>query len=169
MDIINRINTTRYLGREFLTWLWYRNEIQEGLFELPGFEQVEVWFDAKLTLEAQGDIKESNIIKAESPTETEEARTALLNGKLVSDARLRIIAGQKQWVLALKADSLALSSVRIPALLSREEDDQLYERFELIEEIEDIVQALYRYFIEIRMDDEAWGPEVRAIRAWINR
>ncbi len=170
MDIINRINSTRYLGREFLTWLWYRSALQSGVFEVDGHDgPLEVWFDAKLTLEAQGDIKESNVIKAENPTETSEAQAALLSGKLVSDARLRVVSGQKQWTLAIKGDTLGLSGVKIPALLSREDDDQLYERFMLIEEIEDMVHALFRSFMELRIDDEAWRPEVQAIRAWVHR
>ncbi len=167
MDIINRINSTRYLGREFLTWLWYRSSLQNGIFEMTD-GPLEVWFDAKLTLEAQGDVKESNIIKAENPTETQEAHAALLNGKLVSDARLRLVSGQKQWTLSVKGDSLAISGVKIPALLSREDDDQLYERFMLIEEAEDTVHALFQQFMELRMDDDAWRPEVQAIRGWVH-
>lgn len=170
MDIINRINSTRYLGREFLTWLWYRSSQQSGVFQMPGGEggQIEVWFDAKITLEAQGDVKESNVIKAENPTETSEAHAALLNGKLVSDARLRLVSGQKQWTLSVKADTLGISGVKIPALLSREDDDQLYERFMLIEEIEDTVHALFQQFMELRMDDDAWRPEIQAIRSWVH-
>jgi hypothetical protein len=167
MDIVSRINATRYLGREFLTWLWYRSALQNGIFELSD-GPLEVWFDAKLTLEAQGDIKESNVIKAENPTETSEAHAALLSGKLVTDARLRLVSGQKQWTLAIKGDTLGISGLKVPALLSREEDDQLYERFMLIEEAEDTVHALFRLFIELRMDDEAWRPEVQAIRAWVH-
>ena len=167
MDIINRINSTRYLGREFLTWLWYRSSLQDGIFEMTD-GPLEVWFDAKLTLEAQGDVKESNIIKAENPTETQEAHAALLNGKLVSYARLRLVSGQKQWTLSVKGDSLAISGVKIPALLSREDDDQLYERFMLIEEAEDTVHALFQQFMELRMDDDAWRPEVQAIRGWVH-
>jgi hypothetical protein len=167
MDIINRINATRYLGREFLTWLWYRSATQQGIFELPD-GAVEVWFDARLTLESQGDLKEQNVIKAESPTETTEAHAALLTGKLVSEARLRVVHGQKQWSLAMKGDTLGLSGVKIPALLSREDDDQLYERFMLIEEIEDMLAALFRQFMELRLDDELWRPEIQAIRTWVH-
>lgn len=167
MDIINRINSTRYLGREFLTWLWYRSATQNGVFDLPD-GAVEVWFDARLTLEAQGDIKEQNVIKAESPTETSEAHAALLTGKLVSDARLRVVNGQKQWSFALKGDTLGLSGIKIPALLSREDDDQLYERFMLIEELEDTVTALYRQFMELRLDDDLWRLEIQAIRTWVH-
>jgi hypothetical protein len=167
MDIINRINSTRYLGREFLTWLWFRSSRQSGIFEMTD-GPLEVWFDAKLTLEAGGDIKESNVVKAENPTETSEAHAALLTGKLVSDARLRLVSGQKQWTVSIKGDTMALSGIKIPALLSREDDDQLYERFMLIEEVEDTIAGLYQQFMGLRLDDDAWRPEVQAIRAWVH-
>jgi len=167
VDIINRINSTRYLGREFLTWLWFRSSRQSGIFEMTD-GPLEVWFDARLTLEAGGDIKESNVIKAESPTETSEAHASLLTGKLVSDARLRLVSGQKQWTVAVKGDTLQVSGVKIPALLTREDDDQLYERFMLIEEAEDTIAALFHQFMELRLDDEAWRPEVQAIRSWVH-
>jgi len=168
MDLINRINYTRFLGREFLTWLWFRSDTREGLFELQG-GPVEVWFDAKLTLEAQGDLKEQNVIKAENPTEADEARASLLTGKLVADARLRIIRDQKQWTLNVKGDTLALSGVKIPALLSRDDEEQLYERFYLMEELEDLFADLYEQFIRTRLDDDAWRDEVQTIRSWVHQ
>ena len=95
MDLLTRINRTQFLGREFLTWLWYRSELSEGLFQRDG-ETFEVWFDAKLVLESLGDIKEQSAIKSENPTETEEARASLQTGKQVREAQLRLIQGQKQ-------------------------------------------------------------------------
>jgi len=168
MDLLTAINHTAFLGREFLTWLWYRSDKNEGLFERNG-EQLEVWFDAKLVLEAQGDIKEQNVIKAETPTETQEARTSLLNGKQVREARLRIISDQKQWTVTIKGDDLSLSQLKIPALLSREDDDQLYERFYLIEELQDIVEHLFATFIAVRLDDKAWRAELGPLRDWVQR
>ena len=166
MDLVNRITHTQFLGREFLTWLWYRSELQEGLFKVDE-QSLEVWFDAKLTLEALGDIKEQNVIKSETPTDTEEARASLQSGKQVKEARLRLILDQKQWTTTIKADDLALHGLKIPALLSREDDEQLYERFFLMEEAEDLVDGLFRTFLDIRLDDDRWRAEVGAIREWV--
>ncbi|MCB9735692.1 MAG: hypothetical protein H6745_24155 [Deltaproteobacteria bacterium] len=168
MDLVNRINYTRFLGREFLTWLWYRAEQNEGIFPMPD-GPIEVWFDQKLTLETQGDLKEQNVIKAESPTEADEARAALLTGKLVTEARLRVIKDQKQWTVNVKGDTLAFSGVKIPALLSRDDEEQLYERFYLLEEVEDDLKALYADFIKLRIDDDGWRSEIKAIREWVHR
>jgi hypothetical protein len=167
VDLVSRIANTRFLGREFLTWLWYRSELQEGLFRLGEDRTIEVWFDARLTLEALGDIKEQNVIKSESPTETEEARASLQTGKQVKEARLRVVYDQKQWTATIKADDLSLHGLKLPAVLSREEDDQVYERFDLLEEIEDLMDDLFGVFRTIRLDDDAWRPEVAAIRDWV--
>lgn len=168
MDPIHRIEHTRFLGREFLTWLWFRSESQQGLFH-TGDRPIELWFDAKLTLEAGGELKEQNVIRSESPTETEEARVALRSGKQVSQAQLRLIAEQKQWTFTLRADDLSLQGLRIPALLSREDDDRIYERLHLLEEAEDLVDDLFGDFLRLRLDDDAWRAEVDRIRAWLER
>lgn len=166
MDLITRINRTAFLGREFLTWLWYRSDLQEGLFQL-GERHIEVWFDQRLTLEALGDIKEQNVVKSESPTDTDEARASLLTGKQVKEARLRFIAEQKQWTATVKADDLSLTGLKIPALLSRDDDDKLYERFFLMEEVEDLLDALFEMFLAIRLEDTTWTEEVTEIRDWV--
>lgn len=168
LDVINRINSTRFLGKEFLCWLWYRSATGNGLFELDG-KTIEVWFDSRIVLEGLGDIKETDTIKAETPTETTEARAALLTGKTVSEAKLRVVFGQKQWSTSLKGESLQLSGVKTPALLSREDDDQLFERFQLFEEIGDIIDELYEQFIAIRLNESDWDGEVNRIRSWVRR
>ena len=38
----------------------------------------------------------------------------------------------------------------------------------IVEEIEDMVTALYRQFMEIRLDNELWAPEIQAIRTWVH-
>lgn len=166
MDLLNRINHTRFLGREFLNWLWYRSVAQEGLFTC-GDRQIEVWFDAKISLEALGDVREQSVIKSECPTDTDEARAALQAGKHVAEARLRVIHEQKQWAVTVKGEELLMSGLKIPALLSKEDDDQVYERFYLMEELEDLVDDLFAQFIGLRLDDDAWREEVAAIREWV--
>ena len=165
MDLIDKINNTRFLGKEFLTWLWFRSEQNEGLIQAGDMETVELWFDDKLVLSG-ADGSEQGIIRGEAPTEGPEARAALSMGKKVAEAKLRVIKGQRKWSLNIKGDTLAMSGTRIPALLTREEDDQAFERFYLIEEVNDIVLALYRGFVELRLDKEKWGAELETMRAW---
>jgi len=165
-DLVQRIANTAFLGGEFLTWLWYHSEQTEGRFKL-GERYIEVYFDAKLVLEATGDIRETSSIKSECPTETEEARASLQSGKHVSEARLRVVAEQKQWTVTVKASDLSLGGVKIPALLSREDDDKVYERLYLLEELEDLLDDLFNLFLDERLDEDGWQSAVETLRAWV--
>ena len=167
MDIVNRINATRFLGREFLTHLWYASAKNNGQFDVKN-GVIEVWLDQRLTLEGSGDLKETSTFKAEAPGETKEAHASLMTGKTVSEARLRVVSGQKQWNATIKGDTLQLSTVKVPTLLASADDDRLYERFALLEELEDIIEGLYANFIALRLDSSAWGVEVDKVRSWVH-
>ena len=166
MDLVQRISNTAFLGGEFLTWLWHQSELSEGRFKL-GERWIEVYFDAKLVLEATGDIKETSSIKSEAPTETEEARASLQSGKHVAEARLRVVAEQKQWLVTVKSSDLSLTGIKIPALLSREDDDKTYERLYLIEEVEDLLDDLFGTFLDRRLNEDAWAEDTSTLRAWL--
>ena len=167
MDLVTRIERTQHLGGEFLTWLWFQSELNEGRV-LAGDQEVEVWFDARLTLESLGQVRESNVIRSDSPTETDEARASLQSGKHVQQARLRVVLDQKSWTATIKAEDLTLHSVKVPALLTEAEDDRLYERLALLEEIHALVGGLFGSFMEIRLDHGRWHDEVKHLRHWVH-
>src|SRR5690242_11767747 len=96
-----------FLGREFLTWLWFRCEADGGTFELPPRgaasdaarprkkddepepdREVGVVFNDYVSLVSDGDEREENILKKGSAHRSAEARMALLVGKLVAAAKL---------------------------------------------------------------------------------
>lgn len=169
MDLVDLIETRRFLGGEFLMWLWYKSECFESLFKLPTHGAIEVWIDDNLTLEAYLAETERNTLKGGSPAHSPEAKTALRQGKRVSQAKLGIIKEGREWSLRLKTESLDISGAKLPALLSREEEEQFYERMYLLEELEDILAELYAEFLTIRLDD-AWSEVmVPAIRDWIEQ
>ena len=168
MDLLTKINRTRFLGPEFLLWLWHRSAIQEGIFEGVG-ESFELYFDTRLVLESPGEIREQSVIKSESPTETPEARESLKTGKLPMEAKLRLVIGQNQWTTTFKAEALQLSGTKVPDLLSQGTEENIIERLHLMEELEGVLEALYRGFIDIRLDDQAWGEQVKILRDWVAR
>lgn len=167
MDLIDLINSRRFLGSEFLMWLWFKSECFDGLFDVEEHDRVEVVYDDRMTLEAYLAETERNMFRGGAPAYSPEARVALREGKRVERAKLRIIKEGREWTFNIKAESLDLTSVKIPALLSREEDEQFYERMYLIEELESILDALYAEFLDVRLT-YAWGEVmVPAMREWI--
>src|SRR5690606_6628274 len=165
MDLIDLIESRRFLGSEFLMWLWFKSECYDGLFDLgPEKRPIEVILDDAMTLEAFLAETERNTFKGGAPAYSPEAKVALRQGKRLSRAKLRVIEEGREWVFTIKAETLDLSSINIPAVLSREEDEKFYERIFLVEEIENIMAALYAEFIGIRLSpswNEAMLPVMR--------
>lgn len=169
MNLFDSINQTRFLGKEFLTWLWYRSELQGGSFTVGAEDNVTLWFDDKIVLELAFDnVREVNTIRGENPTGTEEAKAALRMGKKVAVAKLGMSKASRDWSFSLNGEELAMSGVKVPALLAAEEDEQVLERLTLLEELEVAVDDLYRQFMTLRTDLTAWKTELKAIQTWVH-
>lgn len=167
MDLIDLINSRAFVGSEFLMWLWFKAECFDGLFELAEHGRVELAFDDQLTLEAYIAETERNIFRGGAPAFSPEAKTALREGKRVQAAKLRVIKEGREWSFRVKAETLDLSGVKIPSLLSKEEDEQFYERMYLLDELEEILDALYAEFIAIRLSDAWLDVMLPAMQRWV--
>ena len=169
MNLIDSINQTRFLGKEFLTWLWYRSELQGGAFTLEGEKSATLWFDDKIVLELAFDnVREVNTIRGENPTGTEEAKAALRMGKKVAAAKLGMSMSSRDWSFSITGEELSLSGVKVPALLAAEEDEQVLERLTLLEELEAVLDELYRQFMVLRTESGEWKAELEKIQQWVH-
>lgn len=166
MDLVERIEGTRFLGGEFIVWLWFKSELFEGELDVPGFGKVELWLDTLLSFESQLDKAEKTTLRGLAPSTTPEAREALKQGKLPSRARISARLGPQDYALVLTASTLAISSASIPALITDSGDERFYERMQLLEELDRLIAALYEEFIQLRLGP-LWESElVPAIRGW---
>lgn len=167
MDLIDLINTRVFLGSEFLTWLWFNVDCHDGLLDVGDVGRVEVIFDDQLTLDAYLAETQRNDLRGGAPAYSPEALTALRQGKRPIKAKLRVIKEGREWAFVFKAETFDLGAIKIPALLTKEFDEQFWERMYLVEEVEDIVHGLYRQFLTARLSDDWASRFVGAIQAWI--
>ena len=167
MNLADLIETRRFLGSEFMMWLWFKSETHDGLLDVDGHGEVEVVYDNRLVLEAYLAETERNTLKGGAPAYSPEAKVALRHGKRVSRAKLRVVKDGREWTFTFKAEGMDYTSVKIPSVLSRREEEKFYERMYLVEELEDIMDRLYAEFLELRLH-EAWNDEmVPAMKKWI--
>lgn len=166
MDLVDLIESRRFLGSEFLLWLWFRSECFEAQLEIEGVGPIECWMDDALTLEANLAETERNDFKGGAPAHSPEAKLALRRGKRVAKAKLGLIKEGREFGLTLKAPTLDISGAQLPALLSRDEEEQFYERMQLLEELEEIIGALYAEFIAARLSDRWHAEFVPALKRW---
>ena len=168
MDLVDRIAATSFIGKEFLTWLWFRSDTDEGLVDIgDGGPAAELWLTDRLVLSGTGQGAEHVAVRTEEPTDSYEARTALRRGKKVEQVTLRLVRGQREWTVTVKGETLAVSSIKIPAVLTKEEDDRQRERLVLLDQLDEMLASLYARFIALRLDAAAWQSECESMVAWV--
>jgi hypothetical protein len=167
--LAEKVESRRFLGREWLTWLWLESELFEGRFDVEGIGTRELYFEKAITLETPADSgadKESSRLTGLAPTGREEAKEALRQGKLPVSAKVVVARGDQTFSCTVKADALGLSGVKIPALLKEEGDDPFFERIGLIEELEGLLDALFRAFLAVRLSKSWAAVAMPAMKAW---
>jgi hypothetical protein len=168
MDLVDRIETTRFLGSEFVLWLWFSQDSLDGLLKIPALGAIEVTLGTQLMLADPLTPKESVHVRGQDPCGSSEAEQALHQGKLPRKVGLRFTFEQNDWVFTLDAATLDLSGVKLPALLSEGEEEHFYERMRLFEQMHDLVRALYSRFLSVRLSP-AWDSDVApSIRLWLS-
>jgi hypothetical protein len=168
VDLVDRIETTRFLGSEFLTWLWFKIELFEGTLEVGELGSAEVWMDTSLLLAGWVDEGEKIALRGAAPSSSPEAAEALRQGKVPHKVSLRVIVGgSEEYVFAFDARRFAVSGVKIPAVLTEATDEQFYERMRLLEQLDALLVTLYDEFLVLRLSP-LWEAELApAMREWV--
>jgi hypothetical protein len=165
-DIVEKINHTQFLGTEFLTWLWYQEEKNQGKFQLEDGTEIELWFEDKLSLASVAADSQEDIFKGGRPTSSVEARAALKLGKTVKNAKISVIEGDVTWVFQVKAEPLMMTGIKLPATSSSELEIAFFERMESLERLSQMYEQLLSRFLKLRLTD-AWQDEILAIQEWV--
>ncbi len=166
MSDVPKSDRYAFLGREFLTWLWYAAESGNGMVAIEADVEVRVDFARRLVLETGGGVREGSTVQADAPSLAEESRTALRTGKKVAAARLVLDIDGRTFEVGLNADTFALSGVKVPSVLADGDGDRIDERLGLLDEVETLLDGLYIRFIRLRVSDQ-WPESRTAIRDWI--
>ena len=174
MDLVDIISEKKFLGQEFLTWLWYKSEERGGAVSLPGTGDIQVVFEKHMLLESgTGESLEKLICKG-LQAELREARTGLLMGKKLEQARIYLARGDYEWRLTLGATLFEYRNVNLPKTVSSSEEaaDPVAREAKILERIgmsEDLVQTmdeLFRMFLAIRIGAD-WPRELARLKGWI--
>ncbi|HYP88031.1 MAG TPA: hypothetical protein VEQ59_07750 [Polyangiaceae bacterium] len=164
--LIERIESTRFLGSELVLWVWLRQELFNEPIALGEHGSAEVWLDRKLTLEHVLDKTERVAVRGAQPSGSTEAREAVRNMKLPVGTRLVLRLAERDFAFDFNALRFLIGGGAIPALLKEEGDDAFLERTALIEKLTTLLDALFAAFLRERLAPswaKAWQP---ALVAW---
>ena len=155
------------------------NQSSEYAVNQPGPAQEGAPFVAylndRLVLLGEGDGGVQKISVVGSQDKFSEIRTALKNGKQITEATLYLEMEEHQWKITLRALMFHFASFKSPSIklekdnITDEADEReaaFYERMYVLEEGLQLFDSLYAAFLEIRLG-KSWTDEEKTIRQWL--
>lgn len=160
----------RFLGYEFLTWLWYLAECRQGRVPLERGGFATLALGEKVVLSRQDDGKERVICTTQAGA-LDEARTALRQGKMVEEAQWMLMTADNEYTLTLDRDLWAVKGLKTPKQIPHAEemdsDARFLEKMFFIDEVLGVLNAAYGEFLSARLSS-SWVSDVfPALRHWI--
>lgn len=178
MDLVDLIKEKKFLGQEFLTWLWFKSEERGGtIFLEDSGEDITVVFEKHILLESgEGDEREKVICQG-LHAGLAEARTGLALGKKIEQARILIGRETFEWNVTIRATLLEFRSVRLPKTMAAGEEEEgpdaaagmILERISLVETLTRTVDELFRMFLKLRTSAAEWPRENARIADWVRQ
>ena len=163
------------LGREFLTWLWFKSEDRGGAVQIPGVGDVEVAFARRLVLESGGGEYSESIVCQGLHAELKEGKAAVREGKKVKEARIQLGVGPDKFEFTLKSDQFQFQTLRLPSGMDMEEEEgeekggRILERVYLTETATKTVDQLFSLFLKKRLSPQWSGEEIQRIKKWVQK
>lgn len=165
-ELYERIESTRFLGSEFLLWIWLRAELLSPELSLGALGDAEAWLERSLAFEHLLDKNEKVLVRGVLPTGSAEAREAVRNLKMPVSSRVTLRLGDQDLAWNFNGPKFLIGGAALPKVSKEGDDDAFLERVALIEQLLAASDALYTAFLRERLAplwQEAWQP---AIVAW---
>lgn len=175
MDLVDLMIEKRFLGQEFLTWLWWKSEERGGSIELEKEGDITVVFEKHMLLESGEGESSEKIVCTGLQAELQEARTGLKMGKKLEQARIVINHHNNEYSFTLGGGLMEYRNVRLPKTEATEKDKSdnpeeiegmILERIFLFEQLVRLVNMLYLKFLTARVGPH-WRDELQKIRFWV--
>lgn len=175
LDVAISYEKYKFIGYEFLTWLWFMCETdQESLRQIQK-EMVALDVGNRLVLENRKTGTVETVTIAGDDAGFEEARLALKKGAMVSEINMVYRSGDQKWKFSIKGESFHLSTIKAPettpaGLGDTDEDWEgaVLEKVFLYEKMIELVRSLYQRFIRLRVQNEWSGRVVPQMKNWIS-
>lgn len=171
LDVAVSYNRYKFLGYEYLTWLWFA--IEKNQDEITKLEQEPVSLEIGnriVLVNKRKDTVESITIKGDDAG-LEEGILALKKGAVVTELNLSCKTGDQEWRFTVKAESLHMAGLKCPqtgAVESQEDlEGAVLEKVYLYEKAFRLTDNLFKQFITLRVSEDWDKRVVPLIRQWM--
>ncbi len=172
IDVSVSYNNYKFLGHEFLTWLWYIIENDRSKLINEEDEQISLEIGNRIVIEnlSQDETVESITIKG-NDAGLEEGKISLKKGAVVTDIHLAYKDGDSEWFFSLRGESMNISGLKTPETAKIEKKDDIegavLEKAFLCDKPIMLVEALFNQFVKLRVTDTWNKNTVLKIKSWI--
>lgn len=158
-----------FLGEEFLTWVAFSQDTTGSSFHFGRTSiDADIWIDDYLILRERGTENPSAAtLRGGDPLHSSEMYSSLGSNKMIGVATIGVRKGDREWRFKLGSD-LQISSLQLPTVLVEEEDEKVFERMALMEELCHVIDALLEEFSTVRFGPLWKKNVVPAIGNWIS-
>jgi hypothetical protein len=173
LDVAIAYNRYRFLGNEFLTWLWYTLENRSAKLVEIDADLSTLEIGNRMVLEnRRSEGLETITIKGDDAG-LEEGLLALKKGALVTEMNLIYGSGDNTWQFNLKGESLNISSFKTPetAVTQTKEDIEgaVLEKIFLYEKVILFIEAAFRHFVRLRISEDWEKKMIPQMKKWVNK
>jgi hypothetical protein len=171
LDIAVAYNRYKFMGNEFLTWLWYTIDTNPSFFQTVDETILSLNIGNRIVLENNiNDTSEIITIKGDDAG-LEEGLLSLRKGAVVIEINLVCKAENQEWKFTLKGESLSFSGLKVPETGPMESKDEVegivLEKIYLFEKAVNLVNHLFNHFLKLRSTLDWNEQTVVQIRKWI--
>jgi hypothetical protein len=172
MDVAVAYNRFKFIGNEFLTWLWFVVDTNQSYFKKVDESITSLYLGNRIVLENNiNDAREIITIKGDDAG-LEEGLLSLRKGAVVIEMNLSYKTENQDWTFTLKGESLSISGLKVPDTgpveTQADIEGMVLEKSYLYEKAIVLVNRLFNNFINLRSDAE-WGEKtVPDVKKWIN-
>ena len=172
IDIAIAYNRYRFLGDEYLTWLWFLIEKEPAQLNQLDNDLTSLEIGNRMVLENRRNEAVETITIKGNEAGLEEGILALKKGALVSEVNLIYRCGDQVWQFNLKGESLNISSLKTPETgkVESKEDTEgaVLEKLYLYEKVVNFVERSFQLFIKTRLSDKWEKMVVTQIKEWLS-
>jgi len=157
-----------FLAREFLAWLCWHADDEGGTFEQAGdVAPFAITVGARVALRAAMGGVTDVALKGPSTGLSADLRYALAGGLSVREVDLALEQGDRRWTFGLSAENFDLKRVKLPELLTEEDDEPVEERLMLLGALDAALRVAFAEFLAVRARPAWTRTTMVQIREWL--
>ena len=171
LDVAVSFQRYKFLGHEFLTWLWFAIENDPDTLQASLPSGGELFIGNRMVLENRRRETAETVIIRGDDAGLEEGLLALKKGALITEINLLLQGAEGEWRFTIKGESLDFLAFKSPAGAQIETeadlDGALLEKMLLCGRAVQVIESLYQIFLQARLTQHWVEKTAPGMRNWL--